>query len=129
MKTSVERKLLMGIGGFMIPIPRIIASKGLQKGVSGAKAKAELLSTEERKIHHFIVKKIAVAQKPITAEIVSKELGVPFERVENAIDKLEGLKTFLYRSDGLGINWAYPHSLENTGHKMIASTGERFFAA
>ena len=44
-------------------------------------------------------------------------------------DKLEGLKTFLYRSDGLGINWAYPHSLENTGHKMIANTGEHFFAA
>ena len=129
MKTSVERKLFMGIGGFMIPIPRIIASRGLQKGVSGAKAKAELLSTEERKIHYFIVKKMAVVQKPITAEIVSEELDLPAEMVENTIDKLEGLKTFLYRSDGLGINWAYPHSLENTGHKMIASTGERFFAA
>ena len=129
MKTSMERKLFMGIGGFIIPIPRMIAARGLQKGVSGAKAKAELLSTEERKIHYFIVKKMTVVQKPITAEIVSKELDLPAEMVENTIDKLEGLKTFLYRSDGLGINWAYPHSLENTGHKMIASTGERFFAA
>ena len=129
MKTNQDRKMLMGIGRFMIPIPQVISNRGLEKGASGARAKAELLSTEERKIHHFIVKKIAVVQKPITAEIVSEELGVPAERVENTIDKLEGLKTFLYRSDGLGINWAYPHSLENTGHKMIASTGERFFAA
>ena len=74
MGINVERKLFMGIGGFMIPIPRMIASRGLYKGVAGAKAKAERVSTEERKIHHFIVKKMAVVQKPITAEIVSEEL-------------------------------------------------------
>ena len=95
----------------------------------GAKAKAEKLSEEERKVHHFIVEEMAVAKQPITAEIVGEELNVPVSRVAKIIDKLEGLKTFLYRSDGLGINWAYPLSLENTGHKMTASTGERFFAA
>ncbi|CAB5081802.1 hypothetical protein D3OALGA1CA_260 [Olavius algarvensis associated proteobacterium Delta 3] len=42
---------------------------------------------------------------------------------------LENLKTFIYRSDGEGINWAYPLSLENTGFRMTASSGEQFFAA
>jgi len=129
MKTNQDRKMLMGIGRFMIPIPQVISNRGLEKGASGARAKAELLSEEERQVHYFVVKKMAVAKEPITAELVSEELGIEVNRVEKIIDKLEGLKTFLYRSDGKGINWAYPLSLVNTGHEITASTGERFFAA
>lgn len=129
MKINPERKMYMGIGKFMVPIPLVISNKGLEKGVSGAKAKAELLSEEERKVHYFVVKKMAGAKEPITAELAGEELGMPLERVEKIIDKLEGLKTFLYRSDGKGINWAYPLSLDDTGHKMTASSGEQFSAA
>ena len=124
-----QRRLLMGIGSLMIPIPRVVAAKGLRKGVSAAHAKANLLSPEESEIHHFIVKSMAVGQEQITAEFVSDKLAKPLESVERAIDKLEGLKTFLYRSDGIRINWAFPLSLENTGHNITVSTGERFFAA
>lgn len=129
MKTNMDRKVYMGIGKFMLPIPLVISNKGLEKGVLGAGKKAQLLSYEERRIHHFIVKKMAVAKEPVTAELISDELGISLETVEKTIDKLENLKTFLYRSDGKGINWAYPLSLANTGHQMAASTGERFFAA
>ena len=129
MKTNMDRKMFMGIGRFMIPIPQMVSKRGLDKGASGARAKAELLSEEEQQVHYFVVKKMAVAKEPITAELVSEELGIEVNRVEEIIDKLEGLKTFLYRSDGKGINWAYPLSLDNTGHEITASTGERFFAA
>ena len=129
MKTNPDRKMFMGIGKFMLPIPLMISNRGLEKGVSGAKTKAGLLSEEERRVHHFVVKKMAVVKEPITAELISEQLGISLEKVEKIIDKLEGLKTFLYRSDGKGINWAYPLSLDNTGHRMTASTGERFFAA
>ena len=129
MKNNPDRKMYMGIGRFMVPIPRMISNRGLEKGATGAKAKAELLSEDERKVHYFVVKKMAVAKEPITSELVGKELDMPLERVEKIIDKLESLKTFLYRSDGKGINWAYPLSLENTGHRMTVSTGEEFSAA
>ena len=113
----------------MIPIPQVISNRGLEKGVSGAMEKSGLLSEEERRVHHFVVKKMADAKEPITVEIISNELGISLETVEKIISKLEGLKTFLYRSDGTGINWAYPLSLDNTGHKMTVSTGESFNAA
>jgi hypothetical protein len=129
MKNNSKQKRLMGIGRFMIPLPKAITEKGLYIGVKGAKAKADELSEEERKAHHFIVKKMAVAKEPITAEIIKEELDVPVSRVEEIIDKLEAMKTFVYRSDGKGIDWAYPISLDNTGHNMTAGTGERFFAA
>jgi hypothetical protein len=65
MKTNLERKMYLGIGRFMIPIPQLISARGLEKGVSGAKAKAGLLSEEERQVHYFVVKKMAVAKEPI----------------------------------------------------------------
>jgi hypothetical protein len=49
--------------------------------------------------------------------------------VHQIINKLENLKTFIYRDGGKSINWAYPLSLENTGFRMTASSGEQFFAA
>ena len=72
---------------------------------------------------------MAESKTPLTAEQVGKELELPVDLAETTIDKLEELKTYLYRSDGKGINWAYPLSLEDTGHQMTDSKGERFFAA
>ena len=129
MKTNTDRKMYMGIGKFMVPIPLAISNRGLQKGVSGAEIKAQCLSEEERRVHHFVVRKMASVEEPIKAELVADETGLPVDEVEKVIDKLESLKTFLYRSDGRGIDWAYPLSLDDTGHRMTVTTGESFNAA
>jgi len=113
----------------MMRIPPLLSDKGARKGEKGAKANADSLSKEERRVHHFIVKKMAVVKNPITAELIAGEIGMPIDKVHEIINKLENLKTFIYRSDGKGINWAYPLSLENTGFRMTASSGEQFFAA
>ena len=60
---------------------------------------------------------------------VSTALVIPIEKIVQMIDKLEGLKTFLFRSDGKTVDWAYPLSLQNTGHELISLKGERLFAA
>ena len=129
MKKDVKHKLFMGFGGFLMKIPPLLSEKGARKGEKGAKANAASLSDEERQVHHFIVKKMAVVDAPTTDKLIAEELGMSNERVLEIIDKLENLKTFIYRSDGKGINWAYPLSLENTGFRITASSGEQFFAA
>ena len=129
MKNDLNYKLYVGFRGFMMRIPSRLAAKGSKKGEKGAKANANRLSKEERRVHHFIVMKMAVAKDPITAELIASELEMPNDQVNGIINKLENLKTFIYRSDGKGINWAYPLSLENTGFRMTASSGEQFFAA
>ncbi|MBU1421769.1 MAG: hypothetical protein ABIJ52_00470 [Pseudomonadota bacterium] len=129
MKNDLKHKLYMGFRGFMVRVPPLLSKKGAKQGEKGAKANADCLSKEERRVHHFIVMKMAVVKDPITAELIANELGMPNDQVHEIIDKLENLKTFIYRSDGKGINWAYPLSLENTGFRMIASSGEQFFAA
>jgi hypothetical protein len=129
MPTDTKRKMYMGTWRFMLPIPLAISAKGVKKSVSGAKSKANQLSHEERYVHHFIVKNMAIAEEPIMAESIADILNIPLDRVNEIVDRLEAMKTFIYRSDGQGINWAYPLSMENTGHKITASTGEQFFAA
>jgi hypothetical protein len=129
MKNDLKHKLYVGFRGFMMRIPPRLAAKGSKKGEKSAKANADRLSKEERRVHHFIVMKMAVVKDPITAEVIANELRMPNDQVHEIINKLENLKTFIYRGDGKGINWAYPLSLENTGFRMTASSGEQFFAA
>ena len=129
MKNGLKHKLYIGFRGLMMRIPPVISDKGAKRGVKGAKANADSLSKEERRVHHFIVKKMAVVKDPYTTELIANELEMPNDQVHEIINKLENLKTFIFRSDGKGINWAYPLSLENTGFRMTASSGEQFFAA
>ncbi len=129
MKNDLKHKLYMGFCGLRMRIPPVLSEIGSKKGAKGAKANAACLSKKERRIHHFIVMKMAVVKDPITAELIADELGMPNDHVYEIINKLENLKTFIYRGDGKGINWAYPLSLENTGFRMTASSGEQFFAA
>jgi hypothetical protein len=129
MKIDLKHKLYMGFRGFMMRIPPLLSDKGARKSEKGAKAHADSLSKEERRVHHFIVMKMTVVKDPITPELIASELEMPNDQVREIVDKLENLKTFIFRCDGKGINWAYPFSLENTGFRMTASSGEQFFAA
>ena len=129
MNPSGGRRMLAGVRGYMIPVPRFVSDIGIKKGVSGAEAKAARLSDVERRIHHYIVRALSTVSRPIEALEVSEELLLPLDLVSETIDKLEEMKTFLFRSGGQGIDWAYPVSLDNTGHEMRCSTGERFNAA
>ena len=129
MKNDLKHKLYVGFGGFMMRIPSRLAAKGSKKAEKGAKANSDRLSKEERRVHHFIVMKMAVVQEPRTGEMIASELGMCNNLVHEIISKLENLKTFIYREDGKSINWAYPLSLEDTGFKVTASSGAQFFAA
>ena len=124
-----KRRMFAGVRGFMIPVPKFVSGIGLKKGVAGAEAKAARLTGDERRIHHYIVQILPTVRRPIEALQVSEALLLPLDMVSETIEKLEEMKTFLFRTQGRGIDWAYPVSLDDTGHEMRCSTGERFNAA
>ncbi|MFC1837980.1 hypothetical protein ACFL1N_00265 [Thermodesulfobacteriota bacterium] len=129
MVNDLKHKLYMGFRGLMLRIPGFLSEKGTKKGVEGARTNANSLSEEERRVHHYIVKKMAVVKDPITVELIADELNLPENKALKIVEKLENLKTFIYRSTGKGIDWAYPLSLIDTGFRLTASTGESFFSA
>lgn len=129
MMANFQRKVYLGFSRFMVPLPQALSAIGTKSSVSALRAIAARLSKDERRVHHFVVREMAIAEEPITLELIGERLNLSVRRVADIVDKLESLKTFFYRNDSDGINWAYPLSLEDTGHEMIAGTGERFFAA
>lgn len=54
MKNDLKHKLYMGFRGLMMRIPPLLSDKGARKGEKGAKANADTLSDEERRVHHFM---------------------------------------------------------------------------
>jgi hypothetical protein len=44
------------------------------------------------------------------------QLDMPLDRVKTIVNKLEEMKTFFYRYNCPGINWAYPVTTEDSGH-------------
>jgi RIO-like serine/threonine protein kinase len=113
----------------MMPIPPLLSEKGARKGEKGARQNAKSLSKDERRVHHFVVMKMAMVSQPISAELIAREMGMPIDQVEDIIKKLERLKTFISRTDRKSIDWAYPLSLENTGFRLTETSGAQFFAA
>jgi hypothetical protein len=129
MGAQVEHKLYAGFRGFMLRIPPLLSELGSKRGAKGAKTNAAHLTVEERNVHHHIVRKMAQVREPFTAATVAAEMGINSARMNAVVDKLESMKTFIYRSDGQGIDWAYPLSLQDTGFTVTTTSGERFFAA
>jgi hypothetical protein len=72
-------------------IPPWLAAKGSKKGEKGAKTNADRLSKEERRVHHFIVMKMAVVKDPITTEVIANELRMPNDQVHEIINKLKNI--------------------------------------
>ena len=102
MKNRPKHKLHVGFRGFMMQIPPVLSEKGAKRGEKGAKANADILSQEERRVHHFIVMKMAVVKDPISAELIAHELGMLYDRVNKIIDKLENLKNSYLEATVLG---------------------------
>jgi len=109
--------------------PGFYHKKGWERVSAAQGKKTTLLSEQEQCVYYYIVEQMAVAREPIRAISVSTALGIPVDKIVQMIDKLEGLKTFLFRSDGKTVDWAYPLSLQNTGHELTSHKGERLFAA
>jgi hypothetical protein len=84
---------------------------------------------DHHRVRDFVVAEIARTGTPLTTEEIAAGTGVPGPRAESVVQDLEDGKTFLFRSDGERVDWAYPVTAERTPHRIRLDSGERFFAA
>ena len=129
MSSGFERKVFIGIGRFMIPLPLALINIAIRRTADAICRKTTDVSEEERRVHRFVVMTMTETNEPVTAEHIAAKLDMPLDRVRHIVDKLEGMKVFFYRYNSQGINWAYPVTAENVVHKMTFSTGEQCNAA
>ena len=124
------RKIIyLGSGQNMIPIPAFLWKMGISANARKADKTLGFLSREDHLVRDFVVKEIPRLRKPLSPELIAKELNLPGDRVATIIDKLERRKIFLFRNKDGDVVWAYPVTADATAHKVTYSTGEETNAA
>ena len=67
--------------------------------------------------------------EPITPGRIIEATGLPADRVDEIVEDLERNLTFLFRTDGRRVDWAYPVTAVETPHRVRLDSGERLFGA
>lgn len=125
----MEDKILIGIWKYMIGIPPgLMKRRGPEKRKKFA-AHLGFMTGELRRVHHFVVRELPYAGKPLSPGIIAQGLGIPVERVIALLDELERHMTFLFRNNEGEVVWAYPVTVEKTPHRITFDTGEELYAA
>jgi hypothetical protein len=113
--------------GFRVPQvlwKRVISAEARRSGKS-----LERFTPEHHRVRDLAVTTIASTGAPVSPHELGRTAGVGEDRLGVVLDELEKGKTFLYRTGGRDIDWAYPVTAEDTGHRIRLDSGERFFAA
>jgi len=87
------------------------------------------MTTDHRRVHHFVVSELPRAGEPIPPDVIAQKLNMPRDRVSFLLEDMEKRMTFLFRNAEGSVTWAYPVTIERTPHHLTFSTGEQVYAA
>jgi hypothetical protein len=125
----VKNTVLLGVGRFMIPIPRVIWYKMLSREAGRALQAASLLPEEYHRVRDFVVREMSRSDGPLSREAIGSAVNIPQDRLGGILDELEERKIYLFRNLEGAVSWAYPATADRTPHAVTFSTGEDGFAA
>lgn len=121
--------LLLGVGRYMIPVPRTIWRRRVAQAAPRIKAGLGFMTPGHHLVRNFVVTEIPRAGKPLSPEYISGKLNLPLARVQTILEELERNLTFLFRNPQGDVAWAYPVTSDQTPHHIAFSTGEQIHAA
>ena len=121
--------LLIGVGRYLIPVPRLVWRRQVSRAGPEIKAALGFMTSEHHVVRNFVVAELPRAGKPLAPEDISRKLNLPIPRVREILDDLERHLTFLFRDPQGAVACAYPVTTDQTPHRVAFSTGEQTFAA
>lgn len=124
-----KNKIMLGLWHFMIGIPPSLWEKQILKAKMKFRSHLTFMSGEHRLVHHFVVRELPIAGKPLAPMHISSALDFPIDRVNSILNDLEKHMTFLFRNKEGQVVWAYPVTVEKTPHRVTFDTGEQLYAA
>ena len=121
--------LRIKLGRHMVPIPRTIWQWQVRRAAAAMPRQLGFMSEDHHRIRNFAVRELPELSVPMPPELIAERLSLPTERVEHILDELERRLTFVYRTDGRSVDWAYPVTVDETPHHLTFESGERMTAA
>jgi hypothetical protein len=125
----MNKSLLLGLGRFLLRIPRPIWQQEVARSVQGAEKSLAFMTTDHHRVRDFAVRELPRIAAPIPPETIAESLSMDLALVVSILDELEKHMTFLYRNERGEVVWAYPVTAERTPHRITFSTGEQIYAA
>jgi hypothetical protein len=124
----MKDSLLLGLGRFMIPVPRMIWERLVKSEARGTRAGLAFMSEDHHRVRDFTVLELARSGMPLAPESIAEALDLSVPRVVSILEELEEHMTFVYRGDQRRVTWAYPVTVDETPHHASFSTGEEAYS-
>ena len=125
----MNKRLLLGLGRTMLPIPRSIWQRQVGQSEKSSHSGLRFMTEEHHRVRDFAVLELPRAGAPLSPELIAESLHLPVERVNVILNELEKHMTFIFRNEQGAVAWAYPVTVDRTPHRIRFSTGERVYAA
>ncbi len=125
----MSETILKGRGATITELPQRDWERELRDAPKLIGRRLEFMSQEHHAVRNFVVREMPGHGRPISIEVISSELSLPRERTAKIVSDLEANLFFLARPDRSEISWAFPVTVDETGHRLLFSTGERLDAA
>lgn len=125
----MEEIILLGRDREILEFPGATWKQELAQIPQHGQTRLNFMTDTHHQIRYFVVKEMAIRQKPIEPELISEKLSIPLERVNFILEELERKLFFLVRNEQGAAAWAYPITVETTPHKLSFASGERLYGA
>jgi len=126
--TSLTDRLLLGTGRYLIPIPRVVWQPLMKAGGRKARTRLSFMSEDHHRVRDFAVLELPRTGAPLSPATIAESLDLSLSGVRSILDELEQHLTFLFRSDGEEVTWAYPVTVDETPHHARFSSGEEAYS-
>lgn len=127
----MKNRIMLGLWKYMLNLPSFLLDP--KKQVLREKRRFEaamgFMTTDHQRVHHFAVRELPNAGKPLPPDLIAQRLDLSRDRVVSLLNDLETHMTFLFRNRQGEITWAYPVTVERTPHHLTFSSGEQVYAA
>jgi hypothetical protein len=124
----MKNSLLLGLGRYMIPIPRTVWGRLMKAEARKTSVRLSFMSEDHHRVRDFAVLELLQTGAPLAPESIAEALDLALPRVVSILDELEAHLTFVFRDDQGMVTWAYPVTVDETPHHASFSTGEEAYS-
>ena len=124
----MKDRLLLGLGRFMIPIPRVVWLRAMKANARTVRIELGFMSADHHRVRDFVVMELPRRGAPLPPEAIAAALDLALPRVRALLDELEKHLLFVFRNERGEVTWAYPVTVEATPHHAHFSTGEEAYS-
>jgi hypothetical protein len=125
----MTQTVLIGRGKTITGISQADWEQELKSAPEHIVERLAFMSDEHHLVRNFVVRELPRLGRAISLDAISRALGISRSRVSGIVEDLERNLFFLVREGGAEVSWAFPVTVDDTGHRLVFSTGERLDAA